>query len=198
MSTVQHIAIFASGTGTNAEAVIKHFSTVKDIEVSLIISNKSTAGVHQVAAKFGIPSVTLSKTELTNSEQVLELLNRYQVNWVVLAGFLLLVPAYLVKSFPRRIINIHPALLPKFGGKGMYGNHVHQAVYDAKEVKTGITVHFVNEVYDEGQILGQESVTLTPDDKPEAIRLKVQKLEHQYFPKLIEQTIRKSLVINQK
>lgn len=196
--TKQHIAIFASGAGSNAEAIMKHFNGHPVIQVALVVSNKADAGVHELARAHQVPSVTITKSDLQQDEVLLAQLQRYQINWIALAGFLLLIPPYLVDAFPNRILNIHPALLPKFGGKGMYGMHVHRAVKEAGEKETGITIHLVNAEYDKGTILAQNAVGVDNIDTPETIRQKVQVLEHEHFPKVIEATILKSLVINQQ
>ncbi len=181
-----NIAIFASGTGSNALKIIQHFEQHPQINVRLIVSNKAEAYVLTTAAKYDIPTLVLQRKNFYQSEQLLTDLQAHQIDFIVLAGFLWLIPAYLVKHFPKRMINIHPALLPKYGGKGMYGMHVHQAVYQAKEPETGITIHYVNEQYDEGNIIFQARCALTPQDTPPEIAKKIQQLEHQHFAKVIE------------
>lgn len=182
----KHIAIFASGKGSNAKAIIEYFNKHNDnIEICLVVSNKEDAGVLEIARENKIPTCVLSKEQLNKQEYLMPILEKAQIDLIVLAGFLLLVPSYLVKSFPNRIINIHPALLPKYGGKGMYGMKVHETVFQNKEAETGITIHFVNEQYDEGEYILQKKVAITSTDTPETIAFKVQQLEHEWFPKAI-------------
>lgn len=187
-----HLAIFASGNGTNAESIIKHFAGHPVISVKVVLSNKTDAKVLERAAQYGIPTVTFPKEELYHTDKIESLLEKLEVEWIILAGFLLKVPKKMLLLFPDRIINIHPALLPKYGGKGMYGMHIHRAVVAAGETETGITIHFVNENYDEGAIIFQEKVLLDKSDTPEDVAKKIQLLEHIYFPKVIEKTILKN------
>lgn len=182
----KRIAIFASGTGSNANAIIEYFKTNNSVEICLIASNKADAGVLNIAEKHNISTLVFSREEFKNADFLQHLKS---VDLVVLAGFLWLIPEYLVKAFSNKIINIHPALLPKYGGKGMYGRNVHQAVFDNRETETGITIHWVNEHYDKGTIICQEKVTLSDTDTPETIQRKVHQLEHEYFPKTIERII---------
>src|SRR5699024_3611548 len=147
-----NIAVFASGAGSNTRKIISYFANRDSANITLIICNKSEAGVLQIADEKGIPSIVIKRKELVNSDYVLSVLKDYQIDWIILAGFLLKIPEYLVTAFPNHIINIHPALLPKYGGKGMYGAHVHKAVIEAKEKESGITIHFVNKEYDKGTI----------------------------------------------
>ncbi|MEA4937220.1 MAG: phosphoribosylglycinamide formyltransferase [Paludibacter sp.] len=184
------IALFASGSGSNAENIIRYFYKKSDFEFPLIISNKSDAYVHERAKNLGIPSFTFSKDEFENGIKILSLLDKYKINYIVLAGFLLKISTPLLQAFPDRIINIHPALLPKFGGKGMYGHHVHQAVVDAKEAVSGITIHYVNENYDEGNIIFQATCLVTPDDTADMVAEKVHALEYEHFPVVIEQVFK--------
>jgi phosphoribosylglycinamide formyltransferase-1 len=186
---MKRLAIFASGSGTNAEKIIQYFDQNPEVEVSLIVSNKAEAGVLNFAEHYDIPTMIIDRGFLYGSNQMLFELNHQSIDCIVLAGFLWLVPAYLIDAFPKKIINIHPALLPKYGGKGMYGHFVHQAVKDAGEQKSGITIHFVNELYDDGAIIFQATCDLTPEDTPSDIAKKVQKLEHQYYPAIIDQVI---------
>lgn len=180
------IALFASGSGSNAENIVRYFSTKSGFEFPLIVSNKSDAYVHERASKLGIPSFTFSKDEFEKGTNILSLLNKYKINCIVLAGFLLKIHPPLLQAFPNKIINIHPALLPKFGGKGMYGHHVHQAVVDAKETVSGITIHYVNENYDEGNIIFQATCPVLPDDTADMVAEKVHALEYEHFPRVIE------------
>lgn len=182
---MKHITILASGTGSNAREILRYLKNKPDVNVGLIVSNRSDAGVLDVAAEHHVPSVVLSKAELNDPNYLLPLLQEYNTDLIVLAGFLLLIPAYLTKAYPDKIVNIHPALLPKFGGKGMYGKHVHQAVKDAKETETGITIHYVNEHYDEGRIIFQANTAITENDTPDDIAQKVHQLEHRHFPEIV-------------
>ncbi|MEL7020331.1 MAG: phosphoribosylglycinamide formyltransferase [Bacteroidota bacterium] len=184
------IAIFASGTGSNAKKIIEYFSTHPQIRVGLVVSNKPTAKVLTMAGAYDIPTLVIERQPFYESEQLLEDLGAYRINFIALAGFLWLVPTYLVTHFPRRIVNIHPALLPKFGGKGMYGSRVHQAVKAAGEQQSGPTIHFVNERYDEGDIIFQTSCNIHKTDSADDIARKVLQLEHQHFASVIEETIR--------
>lgn len=187
--TKHKIAIFASGSGSNAEEIFKHFQHHKDIEVVLLLSNNPTAYALQRAQKFNVPTNVFNKTDFRTTEIVLNWLTEKGVTHVVLAGFLWLVPDYLLKAFPHRIINIHPSLLPKFGGAGMYGMKVHEAVKAAEEKETGITIHEVNEHYDEGKTLFQARCTVEPADSPEQIAAKIHQLEYQHYPAVIEKWI---------
>ncbi len=185
------LAVFASGNGSNAEAIFEYFKHNADIEVSLLLSNKTDAFVIQRAQLHGIPVEVVTRDQFYHSDKVVALLKRKAIDLVVLAGFLWLLPGSLVKAYGGKIINLHPALLPKFGGKGMFGIHVHQAVLNAGEKETGITIHYVNENYDEGKIILQERCKIERDDKPEDIAKKVQQLEHRYYPKVIADIFRK-------
>ena len=180
------IAIFASGSGSNAENIIRYFSNNEKILFPLIISNKSDAFIHERAKTLHIPSFSFSREDFENAENILRLLNQYNIDCVVLAGFLLKIPQTLINAFPQKIINIHPALLPKYGGKGMYGHHVHHAVANAGDTESGITSHYVNSNYDEGNIIFQAKCTVLPTDTPDMIAEKVHALEYEYFPKVIE------------
>ncbi|MDR2682696.1 MAG: phosphoribosylglycinamide formyltransferase [Dysgonamonadaceae bacterium] len=182
---MKRIALWASGSGSNAENIVRHFAGQAEWEFPLIISNKADAYVHQRAKDLHIPSFTFPKAGFENGD-VLRLLQDYRIDCIVLAGFLLKVPAGLLQAYPGKIINIHPALLPKYGGKGMYGMHVHEAVVAHRETETGITIHYVNENYDEGQILFQARCAVSPTDTPEAVAAKVHDLEYRYFPEVIE------------
>jgi phosphoribosylglycinamide formyltransferase-1 len=191
---VKNIAIFASGTGTNAQKIIEYFEDSLEVNIRLVASNKPDAPVLTMAENYRVETLILKRSNFYKTNDLLRLLRDYHIDWIVLAGFLWLIPDYLVEAYQNRMVNIHPALLPKFGGKGMYGHHVHQAVKDAGEKETGITIHFVNQAYDEGQIVFQASTPVTPDDTPETIALKVRKLEHQHFPTVIEQLIKSNNV----
>lgn len=184
-----NLAIMASGSGTNAEAIINHFKDHPTIDVKLVLSNKPDAYVLQRAGKLNIPSMVFSRDEFYNSDKVVELLKNMNIDWIILAGFLWLVPDNLLKSYHDRIINIHPALLPKYGGKGMYGMKVHQAVLAAKEKQSGITIHLLNDKYDDGPILFQAKVDVDENDTAESLAQKIHEVEHEYFPKVIEETL---------
>ena len=181
------IALFASGSGSNAENIIRHFSSQSTIAFPLIISNKTDAFIHERAKNLKIPSVSFSYVDFTNGSDILKLLQQNNIDCIVLAGFLLKIPQTLLDAFPNKIINIHPALLPKYGGKGMYGMRVHQAVADAGDTESGITIHYVNSNYDEGSIIFQAKCPVLPNDTPEMIAEKVHKLEYEHFPKVIEE-----------
>jgi len=186
---MKQIAIFASGAGSNAEKIIDYFRHHADITISLIVCNKPGAGVLDIAHKAGIPTLLIEKETFFRGSAYLDELKEKGIGFIVLAGFLWKIPAALVKAYPGRIINIHPALLPGYGGKGMYGRFVHEAVVKAKETETGITIHYVDEFYDHGQVIFQEKVAVTPDDTPETVAQKVHQLEHEHFPKIIERVI---------
>ena len=180
------IALFASGSGSNAENIVHYFSQNSNFSFPLIVSNKSDAFVHSRAKKLEIPSFTFSREDFNDGEKIRILLSDYNIDCIVLAGFLLKIPQTLILAFPNRIINIHPALLPKHGGKGMYGMRVHEAVAEANEAESGITIHYVNSNYDEGSIIFQVTCPVLPTDTPEMIAEKVHALEYEHFPKVIE------------
>lgn len=184
------IAIFASGSGTNAENIIKYFSTNNKIEVACVITNKKDAFVQNRAKKLNIESAYFSKDDFLNTNNVIKYLIEKKINFIVLAGFLLKVPQNIITLFPQNIINIHPALLPKFGGKGMYGDNVHKAVVEAKEKETGITIHYVNENYDEGTIIFQATCPVLESDTYEDVAKKVHTLEYTHFPIIIEDILK--------
>ena len=183
------IALFASGNGTNAENIVKYFSKNPEIRVSMIISNNSKAYVHQRAKSLSIPSYTFSKDKFNDGEDILEILRQNRIDFIVLAGFLLKIPSSLIEKFPNKIINIHPALLPKHGGKGMFGDMVHKKVIEVGDTKSGITIHYVNEKYDEGEIIFQKSCTINPQDSYKEVATKVHALEYKHFPRIIEDVI---------
>lgn len=185
----QYIAIFASGGGSNARKIIEYFKNSETIAVQMVVSNKKDAAVLDIAQANGIKTQVVNRADFMHAEQFLAVLKQEHIDFVVLAGFLWLVPAYLVEAFPNRIFNIHPALLPKFGGKGMYGHFVHEAVKAAGETESGMTIHLVNEQYDKGDILFQARSTLLSEDSPEDIAQKVLALEHRYYAEVIEKTI---------
>jgi phosphoribosylglycinamide formyltransferase-1 len=187
--SVKNIAILASGAGSNAQKILEHFSNRMDITVRLIVSNKQEAGVLNIAKAASIDTFVVTRDSFYSSADLLVELNKRNIDFIVLAGFLWLIPPYLIQHYPDRIINIHPALLPKYGGKGMYGHFVHEAVHLAKDNHSGITIHYVNEKYDEGSIVFQERCEILPSDQPEDIAKKVQILEHLYYPTVIDQLV---------
>lgn len=190
MITTARLAIFASGGGSNALKIIEYFKDHPQVQISVIICNNPHAGVISIAMEHNIPFILINKKSFYQSTQLVDQLRYRQVDWLILAGFLWLVPAYLIQAFPDHIVNIHPALLPKYGGKGMYGHHVHAAVKAAGESESGMTIHLVNEKYDQGRILFQGRCDLTPEDTAESIAAKVLKLEHLHYPRVIESLIR--------
>jgi len=185
---MKKIVIFASGSGTNAENIIKHFKSTNIASVVSVFTNNSNAKVIERAKILQIPTEIFSKEELYQSK-VLQKLNSLQPDLIVLAGFLLKLPIEIIESYPNAIINIHPALLPKYGGKGMYGMNVHKAIVENKEKETGITIHYVNENYDEGNIIFQKKVTILITDTPEVVAEKIHELEQKYFPEVIERLL---------
>ncbi len=182
---------FASGNGSNAENIVRYFSDSDDIVVSLIISNKRDAYVHERARHLGIPpSFTFSKPEFDDGLLVLDTLREYNIDFIVLAGFLLKLSQPLLDSYPERIVNIHPALLPRHGGKGMYGDRVHRAVVDSGDKESGITIHYVNENYDEGSIIYQATCEVNKEDTPDDIARKVHVLEYTHYPRVVEEVVK--------
>ncbi|MFS8616789.1 MAG: phosphoribosylglycinamide formyltransferase [Solitalea sp.] len=189
MTKTKRIAIFASGSGSNAQRIIEHFNENKEAEVAIILSNRPDAFVLERADNHEIPTHVFDREEFYRTDRIVTLLQNLQIDLVVLAGFLWLIPQNLLEAFPRRIINIHPALLPKYGGKGMYGDFVHRAVMDAGETESGITIHYVNEVYDSGDIIYQAHFKIEPDDNLDMIRYKAQQLEHLHYPRIIQKLV---------
>lgn len=183
---MKKLAIFASGSGSNAENIFHYFKNNNEVEVSLILTNNSNAGVIERAERLNLPYRIFNRKEFTSSNQITEDLLKCKIDLIVLAGFLWLVPSSLIDAYPHKIINIHPALLPKYGGKGMYGDHVHNAVSKAGDVKTGITVHYVNEKYDDGAVIFQKEISIEKGAHPDLIAQKVHALEYEFFPKVIE------------
>ncbi|NJC27444.1 phosphoribosylglycinamide formyltransferase [Neolewinella antarctica] len=177
---MMNLALFVSGTGSNARVIIDRFRAHPEdgVKVVLLVSNKADAGALLMAAERDVPTLVLDRTTFFETEDLLAQLARVDVNFIALAGFLWLIPPYLVRAFPNRILNIHPALLPKYGGKGMYGTNVHRAVKAAGDLESGITIHYVNERYDEGNTVFQAAVRLDADDTPEEIAARVLRLEH--------------------
>jgi phosphoribosylglycinamide formyltransferase-1 len=192
MKTCPRLAVFASGSGSNAQRLAEYFAGSGIAEVSVIYCNNPDAFVLERARLLGIPAVLIKRDSFYNDISVLDDLKSREIDWVILAGFLWLVPDYILKAFPKRIINIHPALLPAYGGKGMYGMKVHQAVIAARESESGITIHYVNEKYDEGDIVFQAKCTIEKEDTPEMLAAKIHELEFEHFPRLIEKLIIKS------
>ena len=187
-----NIAIFVSGGGTNCENLIKYFSGSESVNCALVVSKKADAYALVRAERLGVPTAVATKPELNDETVMMPLMERYGIDFVVLAGFLPLVPNFLIEAFPRRIINIHPALLPKYGGKGMWGHHVHEAVKAAGETETGMTVHYVTPVCDSGEIIAQYKTALSPTDTADDIAEKEHHLEMAYYPKVVEQVLRET------
>ena len=188
---MRHIAIFASGSGTNAENIIEYFSTRNSAKVALILSNKHDSFVLERSAKHNIKSVFFDRKEFYDSGEVSGYLASYNIDFIVLAGFLWLVPENIIEQYQGRIINIHPALLPSYGGKGMYGEVVHRSVIANREAESGITIHYVNKMYDDGDIIFQVRCKVDPSDTPESLAEKVHVLEYKYFPGIVEELVLK-------
>jgi phosphoribosylglycinamide formyltransferase-1 len=187
----KRIAIFASGSGSNAQKIMEHFKKHTDAEVAIVLTNNPEAYVLQRADNFEIPTHIFHKHEFYQTDDVVDLLKNLGINLVVLAGFLWLIPENVLKAFPKRIVNIHPALLPKYGGKGMYGDRVHKEVLANGDEESGISIHYVNEEFDSGEIIYQARFKIEKNDDLEMVKFKGQQLEHQYFPKIIEQVLKK-------
>ena len=184
------LAIFASGSGSNAENICNYFENSSDIRVVLICTNKRDAFIVKRAKKLNIPVIFITKYELNNFDNLHQKLQNAKVDTIILAGFLLKLPAIMVENYPNRILNIHPSLLPKYGGKGMYGSKVHKAVLENNETESGISIHFVNQNYDEGKIILQEKCVISEDETLETLTEKIHQLEHNYFPIAIEKTLK--------
>lgn len=180
------VAIFASGAGSNAQKIIDHFRNHPFIKIALIVCNNHKAGVIEIASKENIPCLLIEKTRFTDSDTYLTELQVQGINFVVLAGFLWKIPSLFIQAYPQKIINIHPALLPKYGGRGMYGNKVHQAVINAQEKESGISIHFVDEIYDHGEIFFQARCPVTENETAETLAKKIHELEHLHYPEVIE------------
>jgi phosphoribosylglycinamide formyltransferase-1 len=185
------IAIFASGTGSNAQKIIDHFRNSSKIKVSLIVCNKPGAGIMQIAENENIPALLVEKERFFRGDSYVPELKEKEIEFIVLAGFLWKIPDRLIEEYHQKIINIHPALLPKYGGKGMYGRLVHEAVLASGDEESGITIHYVDEVYDHGQIILQAKTKVFVDDTPESLAKRVQQLEHTHYPLVIEDLILK-------
>lgn len=187
---MKKIAVFASGNGTNAENIINYFRTSgADAEVAVVVTNRADAGVIVRARNLGVPVEVMTRAEINDRQRMLGVVDAYGIDAVVLAGFLLMVPGFLLERFPDRVLNIHPSLLPKYGGRGMYGHHVHEAVVAAGETMTGITVHMVSEECDGGRIVFQASVAVDPSDTPADVEMKVHSLEREHFPRVVVETL---------
>jgi len=186
---MKNIAIFASGNGSNAEKIISYFEKKPVAHVELVLSNNKNAKVLERAQKFKVDAITFSRNTFYDTTEILAILQRHNIDLIVLAGFLWLIPDYLLKHFPNRIVNIHPALLPKYGGKGMYGMRVHEAVINNRDSGSGITIHFVNEVYDKGEIIFQATCAVDLLESPESLAQKIHLLEHKFFPVIIERIL---------
>lgn len=184
-----NIAIFASGNGSNAQQIAEYCNNNDLVQVKLIATNNANAYVIERSKNLGIDSFLFTAKELRETNVIIEKLKLFKIDFIVLAGFLLRIPPNIIDAYKGKIINIHPALLPKYGGKGMYGHHVHTAVIAAGEKKSGITIHFVNEHYDEGAIIFQAECDVFPNDTPETLAERIHKLEHRYFPEVIAKTI---------
>ena len=184
------IAIFASGTGTNARQIIEYFSNLPSVKVEMVLTNNPAAGVIERAGKLGVQTIVFSRKEFYEQSVIDNLLMKHNIDFLILAGFLWLIPAGIISRYAGKILNIHPALLPKFGGKGMYGNRVHEAVIAAGEHESGITIHEVNERYDEGKTVFQAVCPVLEGDTPETLAARVHELEYRYFPETIERWIR--------
>lgn len=185
-----NIAIFVSGSGSNCENIIRYFQTNEQVNIALVVSNRADAYALTRAENLNVPSVVLPKADFNNEEKVLKLMADHRIDFIVLAGFLLMIPDWLIAAYQRRMINLHPALLPKFGGIGMYGHHVHEAVRKANETETGMTVHWVSNVCDGGEIIAQFRTPITPDDTPDDIADKEHILEMEHFPQIIEAVLK--------
>ncbi len=192
------IGIFASGSGTNAENIIRYFQGKNSYRVALLVSNKQDAFVIERVRKYNVPSVVFSKTDFEGTcNNVLACLREYRIDFILLAGFLLRIPDSILVAYPNRIVNIHPSLLPKYGGKGMYGDRVHEAVLEAGEKESGITIHYVNGEYDSGDIIFQASCPIELSDTPQTVAAKVHALEYKYYPVVVEDLLQQFLAIAQ-
>ena len=191
-----NLAVFASGEGTNCENIIRYFKGSDKVHVALVVANKAGIPALEKAERLGVPTRVLSKADLNREDVALPLMKEYSIDFIVLAGFLLVIPDFLIREYDRRIINLHPALLPKFGGMGMYGHRVHEAVKAAGETETGMTVHWVSGKVDGGEIIAQFRTPISPDDTPDDIAAKEHALEMEHFPQVIEALADNTLIIN--
>jgi phosphoribosylglycinamide formyltransferase-1 len=187
---LKNIAIFASGGGSNAQSIVSHFAEVDWAQVVLIVTNNARAGVIQRAARLGVPCLVLTPKQYKDPAYLQQLMRQFDISLVALAGYLKLIPPAFTRAFPGKILNIHPALLPAYGGKGMYGMNVHRAVIEAGEAESGMSIHLVNEQYDEGEVLFQDRVSIAPDWSPEDLQQAVLRLEHRHFPRVIEEVLK--------
>lgn len=185
-----NLAIFVSGSGTNCENIIRHFAASQSVRVALVLSNRADAFALVRAARLGVPTEVMGKADFADEAKLMGMMSRHGIDFIVLAGFLLMVPPFLTERYQRRIVNIHPALLPKYGGKGMYGHHVHEAVRASGDKETGITIHYVSNVCDGGEIIFQAKTPVLPTDTPDDIAASVHRLEQRYYPEVIEQVIK--------
>jgi phosphoribosylglycinamide formyltransferase-1 len=194
------IAIFASGNGTNAENIISHLKTISNVEisVSLIVTDKENAGIHEVAFKNNIPIFVIPKSDINIGDEILKHLKKHQIEFIVLAGYLKKIPTNILQAYEQNVINIHPALLPKYGGKGMYGKYVHQAVIENKEPESGITIHFVDEIYDNGEIILQEKCSISENDTAESLAEKIHQLEYKHYPEVIANLLKTKINVKKK
>jgi len=190
-----NIAIFVSGSGSNCENIIQYFQNNKQANIALVVSNRSDAYALVRAQRLNVPTKVLPKAEFNNQEMVMKLMADYRIDFIVLAGFLLMIPDWLISAYQHRMINLHPALLPKFGGIGMYGHYVHEAIRKANETETGMTVHWVSPVCDGGEIIAQFRTPITPDDTPDDIAAKEHVLEMKHFPQVIEAILKQEKLI---
>lgn len=190
-----NIAIFVSGSGSNCENIIQYFQNNKQANIALVVSNRSDAYALVRAQRLNVPTKVFPKADFNNQEMVMKLMADYRIDFIVLAGFLLMIPDWLISAYQHRMINLHPALLPKFGGIGMYGHHVHEAVRKANETETGMTVHWVSPVCDGGEIIAQFRTPITPDDTPDDIAAKEHVLEMKHFPQVIEAILKQEKLI---
>jgi phosphoribosylglycinamide formyltransferase-1 len=190
MGKVKNIAIFASGSGSNAEAIANYFANNELVKIAYFMTNDAEAGILKRGKRLNIPTLLFSKKNFVESDDIIRFLKSQEVDLVVLAGFLWLIPPAFIQAFPDSIVNVHPALLPKFGGKGMWGHHVHEAVVANKETESGITIHLVNESYDEGKILFQAKCPVLSTDSPEDVAANVLKLEHEHFPRVVDEVLK--------
>lgn len=184
-----HLALFASGSGSNVQNIIHHFASSNKVKVALVVTNNPKAGVIERAQKAGVPLHILEKIEVNNGDFLVDLMTRHKIDFIILGGYLKMIPVALIETFPEKIINIHPSLLPKHGGKGMFGLNVHKAVIENRDKKTGITIHFVNEEYDKGRVILQKEVEVGSSDTLYDVENKVRMLEQEWFPQTIESVI---------
>lgn len=186
---MHRLAIFASGSGTNAENIIRYFRNHSLIKVSCVCTNRADAQVIRRARKYGIDVLVFSRSDFYGSSKVIDYLGQKGIDWIILAGFLWLVPENLIRMYNNHILNIHPALLPKYGGKGMYGSRVHQAVIDNQDDRSGITIHLIDKEYDKGSILFQATCPVYPEDNPDQVAERVHQLEYEHYPRIIEKAV---------